>query len=247
MRWIKLGADRLPMTKLDPSLLTGLPPFRRLDRTAIREILELSSPKLHPEGSAIFVEGAPAERFHLLLDGYVRVVRTTGEGEHVILLHIPPGELIGIAAALSRTTYPATAIAATDCVALSWPMHLLPTFTERHPGFGAETYRTVGARLAQINETVMDLATRQVDQRVAAALLRLVEQGGRQVGEAVEIDFPITRQGIAEMTGTTLHTVSRLLAAWEKEGLVESRRKRVRVRDAAGLTEKAGRTASAGP
>jgi hypothetical protein len=60
----------------------------------------------------------------------------------------------------------------------------------------------------------------QVQRRVAHALLRLAKQAGRKVEEGVRIDFPISRQDIAEMTGTTLHTVSRILSAWEERGWV---------------------------
>ncbi len=59
----------------------------------------------------------------------------------------------------------------------------------------------------------------------------LPSRPGRKVEHGVEIDFPISRQDIAEMTGTTLHTVSRILSAWEQQGLVESGRQRIVLRD----------------
>ncbi len=76
------------------------------------------------------------------------------------------------------------------------------------------------------------MSTEQVEQRVARALLRLVNQTGRKTASGIEIDFPISRQDIAEMTGTTLHTVSRLLSAWEEKGIVTSGRQRVTIVDA---------------
>ena len=215
------------MPKLDESLLTSLPPFSRLERRAIREILDLASPQRFDEGMAVFHEGQPADRFYLLLDGHIRVVRTTPEGEQIIALHIPPGQLFGIAPALGRTTYPATAIAASESIALSWPVSLWEPFVKKHDGFATETYRTVGERLGEMQTRIAELATQAVEQRVAAAILRLVNQSGRKTDEGIEIAFPITRQNISEMTGTTLHTVSRLLSAWEREGLVKSTRKHI--------------------
>ena len=82
---------------------------------------------------------------------------------------------------------------------------------------------------------VMEMSTQQVEQRIAHALLRIVSQSGRKTEHGIEIDFPITRQDIAEMTGTTLHTVSRLLSAWEDEGLVKGGRQKVVVTDPHGL------------
>jgi CRP-like cAMP-binding protein len=61
--------------------------------------------------------------------------------------------------------------------------------------------------------------------------MRLVNQSGIQTAEGIEISFPITRHDISELTGTTLHTVSRLLSAWEKDGLVSSKRKKIVVCD----------------
>jgi CRP-like cAMP-binding protein len=81
----------------------------------------------------------------------------------------------------------------------------------------------------------MEMASEQVEQRIARAILRLVQQSGRRTAEGIEIDFPITRQDIAEMTGSTLHTVSRLLSSWEAQGLVRGGRQKVVVTDPHGL------------
>jgi CRP/FNR family transcriptional regulator, nitrogen oxide reductase regulator len=215
------------MNKLDESLLTGLPPFSRLARPQIREILDQATPKRHAEGAEVFREGEEADRFFLLLDGYVRVLRTTPAGDQMVLRHIAPGSLIGIAQALGRTTYPATAAAASEALTLSWPARLWPTFIERYEGFATETWATLGRRMQELNDHLAELATKAVEQRVASAVLRMVNQTGRKVEGGIEIAFPVTRANIAEMTGTTLHTVSRLLSAWEKDGIVESRRKHI--------------------
>ncbi|GGL50325.1 Crp/Fnr family transcriptional regulator [Wenxinia marina] len=217
------------MPKLDESLLTGLPPFSRLSRAQIREILDAALSRRYDEGSSVFLQGHEADRFHLLLDGYIRVVRTNPDGEQVIALHIPPGQLFGIAPAIGRTTYPATAVCASESLALSWPVGLWDGFARTYDGFASESYRTLGARLGEFQARVEDLATRAVEQRVAAAILRMVNQSGRKVEDGIEIAFPITRANIAEMTGTTLHTVSRLLSAWEKDGVVASTRRHVTV------------------
>lgn len=216
---------------LDESLLTHVPPFSKLDTWQIREILDQASARRYDEGVAIFEEGYEADRFFMLLDGYIRVVRITPSGEQVIALHIPSGQLFGMAKALGKTTYPATAVTASDSLALSWPMRLWDSFVAEYDGFATETYKTIGFRVGEMNARIMEMATQQVEQRIANTLLRLINQTGRTVEGGIEIDFPITRQDLSEMTGTTLHTVSRTLSAWEKQGLVQSRRKRIMVRD----------------
>ncbi|MBY6058074.1 Crp/Fnr family transcriptional regulator [Leisingera daeponensis] len=215
------------MSKLDESLLTGLPPFSLLKRGQIRDILDQALPRRYDEGAEIFREGHDAERFHLLLDGYVRVVKTTEGGEQIIALHISPGQLFGIAPALNRDTYPATAVAASETLALSWPVRLWAKFTAEYQGFATESYETLGRRLGEMQTRITELATQAVEQRVAAALHRMATQSGRVVEEGIEIAFPVTRRNISEMTGTTLHTVSRLLSAWQRDGIVQSSRKHI--------------------
>ncbi|MDN5788285.1 Crp/Fnr family transcriptional regulator [Pseudorhodobacter sp.] len=215
------------MKKLDESLLLRLPPFSQLSRAQIRKILDQAQTKRLDEGGSFFSEGEEATRFYLLLDGHIRVIKTTPAGDQIIVLHIAAGQLFGIAAALGHSLYPATAQAAAESLALSWPMPLLQEFSAIYQGFATENYKVVGARMQEMQSRISEMATQQVEQRVATALLRLTNQAGRKTDEGIEIDFPITRQDISEMTGTTLHTVSRLLSGWEKQGIILSTRKRI--------------------
>lgn len=219
------------MPTLDRSLIAGLPGFAGLSSEALDLILSQARSARYPKDAEIFSQDGEATSFYLLLSGHIRVVRTTPAGDQLIARYINEGELFGIAIAMGRTTYPASAVAAVDCVVLSWPNSAWPDLQSRVPAFGASAYQTIGTRLQETQSRVMEMSTQQVEQRIASAVLRLVNQSGRKTAEGIEIDFPITRQDIAEMTGTTLHTVSRLLSAWEDEGIVKSGRQKVTVTD----------------
>lgn len=219
------------LSRLDESLLSHVPPFSRLEHHQIRSVLDQAASRHLDEGATVFEEGADADRFFILLDGYVRVVRYTPAGEQVIVCHIPPGQLFGIARAINRTTYPATAITASASIVLSWPSALFDMFSDSYQGFSTETFRTLGNRLTERNDWLVTLATQQVEQRVAKALLQMSRQSGRSVTNGTEIAFPISRQDLSEMTATTLHTVSRLLSSWGKDGIIMSRRKRITICD----------------
>ena len=216
---------------LDKSLIMGLPAFEGLSGADADAVIAPARSFRFPKNAEVFSQEEEAHQFFLLLSGYIRVVRTTPEGEQIIARYINEGELFGIAVAMGRSTYPASAVAAVDCVALSWPNSAWNDLQARVPGFGATAYQTIGARLQDTQSRVMEMSTRQVEQRIAGAVLRLVQQSGRKTEEGVEIDFPISRQDIAEMTGSTLHTVSRLMSAWEEEGIVRSGRQKVTVTD----------------
>ena len=219
------------MSRLDRSLIARLPAFQGLTPDDLDRVLARATPLRIAKGAPIFECEQEAQSFFLLLDGHVRVVRTTPQGQEVIIRYISPGELLGIAIAVGRATYPATAVAAIDCVVLAWPSQLWPDFAAAYPGFAGNAYKTIGDRLQDAHARVIELSTAQVDQRVALALVKLAQQTGKPTAEGLLIDFPISRQDIAEMTGTTLHTVSRLLTAWQESGLVKSGRQKVTVVD----------------
>jgi CRP-like cAMP-binding protein len=217
------------LSHLDRSLIAGLPQFQGMEPHDLDYVLAGARSLRIAKDVAIFEQEGEAHFFFLLLDGHVRVVKTTAEGQQVIVRYISSGELLGIAHALGRTTYPASAIAAVDCVVLVWPSRLWSEFSTQYPAFGADTYKTVGSRLQEAHTRMVEMSTQQVEQRVAHALMRLAKQTGKKSDEGILIDFPISRQDIAEMTGTTLHTVSRLLSMWETKGLVLSGRQKVTI------------------
>jgi CRP/FNR family transcriptional regulator, nitrogen oxide reductase regulator len=221
----------MPMAAVDRSLVANLPMFAGLAPTEQDELLREARSVRYPKATAVFDQGAEADRFFLLLHGHLRVEKTTPQGQQSVVRYVSAGELFGVAQAMSLAHYPATAVAAVDSVALSWPSSAWQRLVAKYPTLAASALQTVGSRLQDAQTRVMELSNEQVEQRVAHTLLRLAKQAGRRVDAGVEIDFPISRQDIAEMTGTTLHTVSRILSAWEQQGLVGGGRQRIVVRD----------------
>lgn len=230
------------MQNLDPTLLRPIPHFSGLSDGQIRFILDHARPHRFVDGIDVFREGDEAGRFFLLLDGHIRVVRSNEDGEDVIVLHIHSGGMFGIAPALGQTIYPATARTTGEVIALSWPSTLWDRFVTDYPGFAKSTYGTVGSRVAEMNARIMELATKQVEERVACALLRMAQQSGKKTDDGVKIGFPVTRQNIADMTGSTLHTISRLLSAWDKEGVIQSARREIVIKQPARLVQLAGQS-----
>jgi CRP/FNR family transcriptional regulator, nitrogen oxide reductase regulator len=219
------------MATVDPSLVAHLPLFAGFAADELGEILREARSVRFPKNSAIFEQGEGAHSFFVLLHGHVRASKTTPAGEQVVVRYVAAGETFGVAMAIGLQHYPATATAVDDSVALAWPSAAWPRLMAKFPALASNTLQTVGSRLQETHTRVVEMSTQQVEQRVAHALLRLAKQSGRKVEHGVEIDFPISRQDIAQMTGTTLHTVSRILSGWEQQGLIEGGRQRIVLRE----------------
>jgi CRP-like cAMP-binding protein len=219
------------MAAVDRSLVTHLPLFAGLGAAELDDLLKEARAVRHPKNSNVFEQGQEAHSLFLLLNGHVRAEKTTPEGKQIVVRYVSAGEVFGVAQAIGLRHYPATAVAVVDSVSLAWPSTAWPRLVEQHPALATNALQTVGQRLQEAHTRVIEMTTEEVERRIAHALLRLVKQAGRKVERGIEIDFPISRQDVAEMTGTTLHTVSRVLSAWEQQGLVESGRQRITIRD----------------
>jgi CRP-like cAMP-binding protein len=219
------------MTKVDSSLVAHLPLFTGFSAADLDSILSEARSVRFAKNASVFSQGEEAHSFYVLLHGHVRASKTTPAGEQIVVRYVATGETFGVAKAIGLQRYPATATAVDDSVALAWPSGTWPRLVEKFPALATNTLQTVGARLQEAHTRVVEMSTQQVEKRIAHRLLRLVKQSGRKVEHGVEIDFPISRQDIAQMTGTTLHTVSRTLSSWENKGLVESSRQKIVVRE----------------
>lgn len=217
----------MPPAQLDRSLIRDLTIFQSMSDEDLDAVLAIAVSRRYAIGATVFAQGEPATEFFALLHGRLKVVQTTPDGQQVVVRHVSPGDIFGIAKAMRRTDYPATASAVVDSLALVWPSSQWDAFIARSPVLAMNALQTVGQRLQDAHTRIRELSTEKVERRVAHALLRLVNQAGRKTEEGILIDFPVTRQDIAEMTGTTLHTVSRVMTSWEAQGLVSSARKKV--------------------
>lgn len=233
--------DVLP--RLDHEVIRNFDLFKAMGGPELEKILRPARVRRFPQGQAVFQQGSPALDFYLLLQGRLKVVQVTEEGHQIVVRFVNPGELFGVAKALRRPDYPGTAIAAVESVALLWNAALWDDMTAHHPALTMGALQMVGRHLQELHARIGELSTEDVEHRVAHALLRLGMQAGRRVRDGILIDFPVTRQDIAEMTGTTVPTVSRILSRWAERGVIESGRLRIVIREPRKLLNLARREA----
>lgn len=227
---------------IDRSVLRDIPLFAAMSDAQLDRLTAQATARRVPLGESVFEQGAPAKSFYLLLHGRLKVTQVTRDGQQIIVRVVHPGDLFGFTRALNRSDYPGTAAAAVDSLVSAWPTESWDSFVEENPHLAMNAIRTIGQRLDEAHTRIREMSTQEVERRVAHTILRLVDQAGRPDQGGTRVDFPISRRDIAEMTGTTLHTVSRILSAWEAQGLVEGGRQKLMVRDIQGLTRLADDT-----
>ena len=223
------------MADIDRSLVRSLPLFANMADADLDRLLSRANMRRIAAGEAVFEQGQKATHFFLLLHGRLKVTQVTAEGQQIIVRVVHPGDLFGFAQALRREDYPGTPIAAAESVLMCWPNEVWSAVVEQNPHLATNAMHTIGQRLQEAHTRIREMSTEEVERRVAHAVLRLIEDAGRAEEDGIRIDFPLTRQDVAEMTGTTLHTVSRIFSAWEVQGIVKGGRQKLLVRDTARL------------
>ncbi len=179
------------------------------------------------QGSYFFHQGEDAVTLHIITTGRVKLTQVNESGSQVIVNYFGPGSGLGIIVALSNMAYPLSAEAVETCTTISWHRDTMKRLMLDIPQLSLNGLEMIAGRFVRLQERFNDLATRQVEQRVARALLRLVRQFGKRVEQGVLIDLALSRQNLAEMTGTNLYQVSRILSKWEKAGLVSCQRQTI--------------------
>lgn len=202
----------------------------------VRTIANLGIERAVEEGGFFFLQGDQADYLYILSSGRAKLSQIGPDGQQVNLRILIPGQLFGaIGAVQPGAAYPACAQALEDSVAIAVESAAFGRLLEARPhlSFGLMTLMT--GYIQEMQERYREMATERVEQRIAHVLLRLAGQSGKRVEEGVLIELKFSRQELAEMSGTTLYTVSRTLSAWEKQGILSTGRERVVITSPHGL------------
>ncbi len=188
------------------------------------------------EGGFYFLQDDPATHAYVLVEGRVKMVQIMPNGQQITLRIMTPGQTYGGIAMLNpKPGYPATAQAVENSTAMAWDTAQLRKLAEKNSALSLNTMQLMHGYITELQERQKALVTQRVEQRIARILLKLAAQTGKKVDDGVLIDIPLTRQDVAEMSGTTLFTVSRTFNEWERGGLLSIGRARVVIRDPHGL------------
>ena len=147
----------------------------------------------------------------------------------MILRLIQPGEIFGGAGGWGAEVYPATAIALEDVRVFQLPNSEFARLIGLHPEVALAIIRELGARLREAEARIRELQAERVERRIARTLLRLAGKTGQKTAQGIQIDLPQSRQHLAELSGATLTTVSRVLSEWDRQGLILAGRERVTI------------------
>jgi CRP-like cAMP-binding protein len=203
------------------SLIRGLAPME------LRRMVAVGRMHHVPQGEFFFHQGDDSIMLYILTEGRCKLSQVSADGTQVIVNYFGPGDELGIIVALSNIPYPLSAEAIEPCAAISWHRDQMKDLMIQYPRLALNGIEMIGRRFARLQRRFQEVATQRVEQRVARALMRLTRQFGRRMPEGVLLDMPLTREDLAQMTGTNLYNVSRILSKWEQAGIIQTSRSQI--------------------
>jgi CRP-like cAMP-binding protein len=210
--------------------LAALELYQGLPLTSLGAVAAAARIRRLPKDHLVFSQGDEGVRAHAIIEGSVRITQSGSDGEQVVVRFIGRGEMFGTVALFTDGKYPAEAVTLTETLEASWSEAELLDLIAQHPQTAINIIRIIGRRLQEVQDRVRELATQRTERRIAHALLRLARQAGQDTGDGTAIAFPLRRKDVAHISGTTLHTASRILTAWEKAGLLITQDHRLTIR-----------------
>jgi CRP/FNR family transcriptional regulator, nitrogen oxide reductase regulator len=224
------GIDILSAKSASPgwsSVLARCSLFSGLSVSERKGILSESRPREFDRSEVLYFEGDPVEEILLLLSGYVKTTKFGESGTVAILGLAGPGDALGAASLISTGQYTTTGEPVQRCRALAWRASSFKTYLERSPVLYRNMFQTHLAYLRELEERFREMATEMVSHRVARQLVRLHDLFGSTDDPG---EIRLSQEELAQMTGTTLFSISRLFTEWEAQGLIVARRHSVTVR-----------------
>jgi CRP-like cAMP-binding protein len=193
------------------------------------EIASCAKARTFARDELLFMQGQPIHNMVLIQSGSVKSTQLSPGGDEVILWMNGSGDVMGVPGSGGSCSHTCSARAMEQCKALIWEYNRLQNMLAAYPQIRKNISHILSRRLSELEERFREVATEKVAKRVALALLRLLKQVGKQAPGGIEVS--LSREELAQMTGTTLFTISRLLSRWGEEGFVLPRREAVVIRD----------------
>jgi CRP/FNR family transcriptional regulator, nitrogen oxide reductase regulator len=221
-------------------ILSRVPFFAILPPQDLAKINQQFHEKGFSAEEYIYYEGDPAASLFVVADGRIKLIRHTVSGKDVMLDLLTPGEFFGSLSSLEQELNAETAQAQTNACILTIEKREFRKILDSFPGVAMAVLEITSRRLNAAQEMIRQISAYSVEKRLAFTLLRLADKFGKNSDVGLLIEVPLSRDDLAQMTGTTTESASRILSQFHKQGFIESGRQWIAVTDRLALERLAG-------
>ena len=203
-------------------LLRTTPIFSRLSVEDRRKIAEVATVRAFDRGEIIFEQESPSDAFYAITAGRVKIFKMMPNGKDLILEVFGPGDPLGAVAAYLGRPFPASATALEETTCVLIPRADFFRLLEQHPSLVRGLLLGLTVRLVELTNRLAELTGGRIEPRFARLFMKLADEMGRSERGGTFIPLPLSRQELADLTGTTIETCIRIMSRWGKEEIVRT-------------------------
>ncbi len=220
------------MTKAaDESVIRSAPLFSALsDEEAASLRASMTLVKV-TKGHTLFKEGEEGDRLFVVLDGKLKLGKSSPDGRENLQEILGPGEMFGELSLFDPGPRTATATAITDAKLLMLPHEKVLDLITSQPAVSLELLRRLAQRLRDSRGEQSDLVFVDVPGRVAKAIIDLGERFGETKDDGLHVKHDLTQEELAQRVGASRETVNKALADFAARGWVSLEPRAVVIKD----------------
>lgn len=209
--------------------------FSSLPRDYIAKLEKIVQIRKYPAGKTVFMENDPGIGFYGVIDGKVKIYKSSPLGKEHILHIFGAGEIFAEVAVFAGQDFPASAMVLEESTLAFFPRDRFKTVLAENPDLSLSLLGLMSMRLRQMVGKVEELSLKEVPARLAAHLLLIRENSGRD-----RFDLDVNKSQLASLLGTIPETLSRVIRKLKDEGFIEVKGKQLHLLDVHGLEDLAG-------
>ena len=194
--------------------------FPSLDESEIHKLESSSSVIKLRRGQNLFIAGDASRAVYGVASGCIKIVREGPEGESVITRIVRAGHIVGIREVFGEFKYSRTAVGLKDGEVYSIDAHAVLELCQRQPQIAVQFMKIFCNELARMEQRIESDLYRPAKSRVAGVIHELFTVFADDGQTSFEP--PLNRREIAELADVTPETVSRALADFKANGLLET-------------------------
>ena len=204
--------------------------FAALSESELRGLAQRAVEKRFATDEMLFWEGEPCLGIFLIIEGSVKIFRTSSSGREVMLSIEAAPATVAELPLFDGGAYPASVRVVEPVAALFINKHDFQQFCRQNPDVALKVLAVVGRRLRHLVGLVESMTFGSVTQRLARMLLEAAKSAGSDCFE-----LPATHQELASRLGTVREVVSRNLGRFRAQGLISIEDRQVQILNRAGL------------
>lgn len=210
-----------PVEEVD-ALLRITPVFKKLAPDDRQTIARAASIRRYAKGDPIFEQGTASDAFYTIASGRVKIFKMMPTGKDIILEVFGTGDPLGAVAAYDGRPFPASAVALEDTTCVVIPRASFFSLLEQHPSLVRGLMLGLTIRLVDLTNRLAELSGGRIEPRFARLFVKLAGEMGRTERGGTFIPLALSRQELADMTGTTIETCIRIMSRWGKQEVVRT-------------------------